>query len=162
MTIVLLFVVLLALFSLAYVTKRRFGVLGLSLAAGVVIAQNASRPVAEYLEKQQFPVEPLTHISAAIILLTLTPALILLLGGPTYSRKKSALIGAAGFALLGTFFLIGPLTMSLPPAEASVRDVLMLVAEWESVIIVVALALALFDTFMVHGIASPKRRSRKH
>ncbi len=151
MTLVIIVVILLALFGLAFSTKRRFGVLGLALAAGVVLSQNASKHVADVLESFVMPVEPFTYGAAATMLLTLTPALILLAGGPTYRDKKSALIGATGFALLGTFFVLGPLTTALPTTGSTIHDILVILAQWQNVIVVVALMLALVDTFMVHG-----------
>lgn len=162
MTIVLLLAVLVVLFLLAFVTKRRFGVLGLSLAAGVVLSQNATNYLANFYANNQIHIEPLSYDSAASLTLILLPALILLVSGPKYSTKKAALIGSTGFALLGMFFLAGPLTASLPPADPLVRDILLIVGEWESLIVIVALALALLDTFMVHGMSIKKPKSKKH
>lgn len=161
MTLVILIAVLLILFSLAFITKRRFGVLGLSLAAGVVLAQNATSHVASLYQDYQIAVAPLSFSTAATITLIILPALILLASGPTYSNRRSAFVGSIGFALLGMFFLAGPLTASLPPAEPLVRDILLTVGDWENLIVVVALALALVDTFMVHGVSMPGRKSKK-
>ncbi len=151
MTLIVIVVVALALFGLAFVTKRRFGVLGLALAAGVVLAQSATSYVSDFLQQQAIPVAPLTYDGTATILLILLPALVLLVGGPTYSSKKAAIIGALGFALLGTFFLLGPLTTTLPTTDTVVRDVLVVVAQSQDIIVIVALVLALLDTVMVHG-----------
>ncbi|MEO5691432.1 MAG: hypothetical protein ABIQ64_04555 [Candidatus Saccharimonadales bacterium] len=160
MTLIVIVVVAIALFGLAFVTKRRFGVLGLALAAGVVLAQSATNYVSKFIEQQGVSVAPLSYDGTATILLILLPALILLIGGPTYTSKKSALIGALGFALLGTFFLLGPLTTALPTTDAVVRDVLVVVAQSQDIIVIVALVLALLDTVMVHGGLSRHRKSK--
>jgi len=162
MTIVLIVIIFGALTALAFVTKRRFGVLGLSLAAGVVLSQNATRYVSDFFANNSVPVEPLTYNSAAAITLIMLPPLVLMFGGPKYSSHKTAIFGAVGFGLLATFFLIGPLTSSLPPAQASVRDALLLISDWENVIVIIALLLALLDTFLVHGISKSPGKSRKH
>lgn len=162
MTLIVIFVVSLALFGIAFVTKRRFGVLGLALAAGVVLAQNATGYVSGFLEQQQLPVAPLSYNDTAKILLILVPAFLLLAGGPTYHSKKAAVAGALGFALLGTFFLLGPLTTALPTEDPSIRDILVQIANSQNLIVIVALSLALIDTFMVHGVVSRHRKSSKH
>lgn len=162
MTIVLIAIIFAALTGLAFVTKRRFGVLGLSLAAGVVLSQNATAYVSDFLASNTLPVEPLTYNSAAAISLIILPPLVLMFGGPKYNSHKTAIFGAIGFGLLATFFLIGPLTSSLPPAEPVVRDTMLLISDWENVIVIVALLLALVDTFLVHGISKPHNKSSKH
>lgn len=160
MTLVIILVILCALFGLAFVTKRRFGVLGLALAAGVVLAQSASHYVGQFFEQQGLPVAPLSYGSAATVLLILLPALLLLMGGPVYRSKKSAFVGALGFALLGTFFLLGPLTTALPADNQTIRSALVVIAQWQNVIVVVALVLALLDTFMVHGAVARHHKSK--
>lgn len=151
MTLVIIVVTLLALFWLAFFTKRRFGVLGLALAAGVVLAQNAAGMLGSFLERADIPVAPFTYTSAATLFLIITPALILLAGGPTYRDRRSAFIGAAGFALLGTFFVLGPLTTALPTDNPTIRNTMTILANWQNVIVVGALILAILDTFLVHG-----------
>ena len=160
MTLIVILVVAIALFGLAFATKRRFGVLGLGLAAGVVLAEAATSYVATFLEQQGVPVAPLSYKGTATILLILLPALILLAGGPTYASKKAAVVGALGFALLGTFFLLGPLTTALPTDDPAIRDVLIKVAQSQDAIVVVALILALIDTLMVHGGLVSHRKSK--
>ncbi len=161
MTLVIILVILCALYGLAFMTRRRFGVLGLALAAGVVLAQSASRYVGQFFEQQSIPVAPLSPGSAATVLIILLPPLLLLMGGPVYRSKKSAFIGALGFALLGTFFLLGPLTTALPADDQVIRNALVVISQWQNVIVVIALVLALLDTFMVHG-AVARHHKPKH
>jgi len=98
MTLIVLITVFVVLYMAAFVTRRRFGVLGLALAAGVVLAQNATTIVAQFLGQQGL-IFPQTNATAtASILLTIMPALVLLAGGPSYGSKRAAMIGAAGFA----------------------------------------------------------------
>jgi hypothetical protein len=162
MTLIVILVVAVALFGIAFATKRRFGILGLALSAGVVLAQSATSYVAEFFQKQALPVAPLSYTGTATILLIMLPALILLAGGPTYSSKKVAVVGALGFALLGTFFLLGPLTTALPTTDLAVREALIKIAQSQDIIIIVALVLALIDTFMVHGAAGRRHKASKH
>lgn len=162
MTLIVILVVALALFGIAFVTRRRFGILGLALAAGVVLAQSATSYVGDFLEQQGLPVAPLSYNDTATIILIMLPSFFLLAGGPTYTTKKMALVGAFGYALLGTFFLLGPLTTALPTDDPSVRNVLVKIAQSQDLIVIIALVLALIDTFMVHGSAGRRYKSSKH
>ena len=162
MTLIVILVVAIALFGIAFLTKRRFGILGLALAAGVVLAQSATSYVSDFFRQQNLPVAPLSYNDTATVLLIMLPSLILLAGGPTYSSKKMAIVGALGYALLGTFFLLGPLTTALPTQDPGVRDVLVRVAQSRDIIVIVALVLALIDTFMVHGSAGRRHKSSRH
>lgn len=162
MTLVIILVILLALFGLAFFTKRRFGVLGLALAAGVVLAQSASGYLSGFLEQNNVPVAPLDYDSTAVIAIILAPAFLLLMGGPIYHSKKAAFIGAVGFALLGTFFILGPLTTALPADDQSIRSALVMISQWQNSIVISALLAALVDTFMVHGVVARHHKSSKH
>lgn len=162
MTLVIILAILIILFGLAFVTRRRFGVLGLALAAGVVLAQNATKYVSDFFEQNNILVTPLSYDSAATVCIILLPAIILLIGGPVYHSKKAALVGAFGFALLGTLFLLGPLTTALPAEDRSMRSALVTLSQWQNAIVVVALLLALIDTFMVHGAVARHHKSIKH
>lgn len=162
MTLVIIFAILAVLFSLAYATKRRFGVLGLGLAAGVVLSQHATSLLSPLLESWALPVAPLSFSAAASIILTMTPALVLLIAGPTYHSQKSTIIGAVGFALLGTFFIPGPLSAALPISDTTTRDSLLIISRWQNSIVVIAIVLALIDTMLIHGLRSHGGKQTKH
>ena len=162
MTLVIIVAIALALFGLAFVTKRRFGVLGLGLAAGAILAQSWSREAAHWLSDNHIPVQPLSHFTASTLLLILLPALLLLIGGPKYTERKYAIIGSACFALLGTMLLIGPLTTDLPTADSSIHVALVFIARWQNVLIAVGIALAIIDMLLAHGPKLPRRKHSKH
>lgn len=162
MTLVIIFAIALALFGLAFVTKRRFGVLGLGLAAGTILAQGWGREVAQWLQGSHVPVQPLSHFTAASVLLILLPPLLLLIGGPKYNERKYAIIGAVCFGLLGTMLLLGPLTTDLPTLDTNIRSVLVFIARWQNVLIAVGIALAIIDTLLTHGPKFPGRKHSKH
>lgn len=160
MTLVIIVGIALVLFGLAFGTKRRFGVLGLGLAAGVLLAQNAFGPVAEFFKDYVVPVGPLSYDTAAIVFLTLLPALLLLIGGPKYASKKAAILGSVAFALLGTLLILGPLTTELPTLEPAVKSTLDVIAQYQSVIVASAIIAAVIDTIMQHGSKSGSKHSK--
>ena len=81
MTLVVLIALMAALFGLAFLTKRRYGALGLGLAGGLVLSQEVSKDFAAFLQSLDVPVEPLPFTTAASLFLILTPALILMFSG---------------------------------------------------------------------------------
>lgn len=160
MTLVIIFVIALALFALAFMSKRRFGTLGLGLAAGALLATQLTRDVSLLIEVNRLPVEPLTSTAAASVGLILLPPLVLLLSGPTYKSKKSAIIGAVAFALMGTMLLLGPLTTALPALEPIVWVTLEFIADYQSLLIAAAVVGAVLDSWLTHN-AAPKHKSNR-
>lgn len=100
--------VAIALFISAYITKRRFGLLGLALATGSILSgiwgENASL-IAGLINI------PYNALSTAIILsaIILLPPVVLLFHGYAYKSVIGRIVGAAFFTLLALAFLVGPL-----------------------------------------------------
>ncbi|HAC55869.1 TPA: hypothetical protein DCF80_00060 [Candidatus Saccharibacteria bacterium] len=161
MTLLILVVVALGLFALAFVTKRRYGVLGLGLTAGLVLSQELSKELAVILTASDFPVEPLTFQSAATIVLILAPALALLFAGPKYSDQRFAVAGSAMFAVYATLLLLAPLTTSLPITDPSIQPTINQVAQYSSIIISVGVIVAVLDLMHSHG-KMPLSKKSKH
>lgn len=159
MTLVVILVIALSLFALAFLTKRRFGTLGLALAAGALLSAQLTRDVSTLIEKNDLPVEPLTSSSAASVALILLPALVLLLSGPAYKSKKGTLIGATAFALMGTMLILGPLTTTLPLLDEGVDAVLNFIATYESLLLATAVIGAVLDTWLTHNVKSHRKKS---
>lgn len=162
MTLVILAAIALVLFILAFLTKRRFGVLGLGLAAGAVLSQAWGRELGFAMAANQIPVGPLSYTTAATVALILIPALLLLIAGPKYAKRGYAVIGAVLFALLGTLLLIAPLLMDLPTTDATIESVLDFVAKWQNVLIAGGIALAIVDTLHAQGAKFPGKKHSKH
>lgn len=163
MTLVIIGIILVTLFSIAFFTRRRFGVLGLALAAGTVLSQYASGYVGNFLKNSGLAFGLIDYGVVASIVLIVSPALLLLAGGPTYRDKKAAIVGATGFALLGMFFVIGPLSTVVPTYDPLVRDTLVVMAALQNYVIIAALVFALIDTFMIHGtIGRRYHKDKKH
>jgi len=158
MTLVIIIGLAIALFLLAFLTKRRFGVLGLGLAAGLVLAQLWSVDAALFLQSQNITLTPLTYGTAAQVALILLPALLLLCAGPKYHDKKGAMIGSLGFALLAVLFVIEPLSRDFAVAGDS-SPVLDFITRWQSALVAIGVALAVVDTLLAHG---PKVGRKKH
>lgn len=162
MTLVVIIGIALTLFVLGFVSKRRFGTLGLALAAGALLASHVTTWLGTYITQFNIETGPLSAKSAAAIVLTLLPALVLLFSGPAYTRTAHAIFGATAFALMGTLLIIGPLTTSLS-SDASSREVLIFVARYNDILLVVGILVATVDAWLTHTINSfGKRRTKKH
>lgn len=148
MTLVIVIIIAALLYFMAYSARRRFGVLGLGLAAGTVLVRAVGGDVSAYIAGNRVPVAPLTYETTAIVALTLLPALLLLAGGPTYIKKKQARMGALLFAILATLLILGPLTVELPTNDVYVRQFLEATAKWQGYITAIGVAVAVMDVLM--------------
>lgn len=157
MTLVLIIIIALGLFALAFLSKRRFGTLGLALAAGALLSEQLTRNVSSLLEQNSVPVEPLGYAAAASVALIMLPSLVLLLSGPTYKTKKAAALGATSFALMATMLILGPLTTALPALEPVVWDALQFISEYQSLLIAGGVIGAVIDTWLTHNTKTNKK-----
>lgn len=161
MAMLILLAVVAALFFLAFITKRRFGVLGLGLTAGALLAQSLSGSSSNLIDAQNLSIPGLSSEGIAAITLTLLPSLVLLLGGPRYTRRLPAMLGAAAYAALGTVLVLGPLSGGLP-ADTSVQAVLNRIAGIEPLLVSVTVLIAILDTLSIHGTAHIGKKPSKH
>lgn len=148
MSVVLVFAVLaLILFVSAYITKRRFGLLGLALAAGSILSGLWSYDADLVVGATGlFPSGPLTTaitLSAIVML----PAGILLFHGYTYKSVLGRIIGALLFTLLALAFLVEPLSHALTLEGLGV-DVYSQLVNNKDIIIGFGLVLAVVDLFL--------------
>src|SRR3954465_8231908 len=114
MSFLIIFLIIIGiLFATAYFTKRRFGVLGLALAAGAMLSTLWVGDLTPIIAQAGIvlvkpPLESV--VSAALILL---PALLLLSSGPSYKSQVQRLVGAGAFAVLAAALLLDPLGSAL-------------------------------------------------
>lgn len=110
MDIVIVFLaVLIALFIIAYLTRRRFGVLGLALAAGAMLSSLWAESLTPIISRAGISVDHPPLITVVSVALVLLPAIVLLFSGPSYKKPAHRLIAALLFALLALAFLVEPL-----------------------------------------------------
>lgn len=148
MNTLVIFVILLAvLFSLAYFTKRRFGVLGLALCAGMLLSAGWSSTLTPWLVSKGLVVAapPMSVIvSAALIVL---PSLLLLFSGPTYHNGVQRIVGSLAFAALGFVFLLGPIGEALTMDETG-SNIYSVLSHLSNAIVVVGIIGAIVDILM--------------
>lgn len=151
MNVALVFIVTLSiLFVLAFVTKRRFGVLGLALAAGSMLSELWSSTLTPLVEETGVQVDVPPLITLVSVSLVLLPAVVLLFGGPSYKETTQRLVGAGLFAALAFALLVEPLGSALV-LQGFGRDLYEFFYEYRVYIVTVGLVLALLDILATRG-----------
>ncbi|MDB5179648.1 MAG: conserved rane protein of unknown function [Candidatus Saccharibacteria bacterium] len=111
--VVILLALVLALFAGAFLSKRRFGVLGLGLTAGAIISpiwgDNAGFVVSSTGLVAEGPLVNAIALSALI----LVPAVLFMFHGYRYKHIFGRVIGSLLFTLLAAAFLVGPIGSAL-------------------------------------------------
>ncbi len=160
MNVVLIFGLLaLALFGSAFVMRRRFGLLGLALAAGSILSGLWGYDAGLVVSSLGiFPSGPLTTAVtlAAIVLL---PAVLLLFHGYTYKNMVGQIIGALLFTLLALAFLVEPLGHALI-LEGTGVDVYTWLVNNRQIIIGIGMVLAVVDLFFTKPAHMADKRSK--
>lgn len=146
---------LLVLFVMAFITKRRLGVLGFALAAGAILSGLWTDKVTASVEGLglQIAAPPLSLLVA--IALLLLPALLLLMSGPTYTKKGHRIVGAAVFAFLACAFLVEPLGRNIVLTPET-QDVYTFIATNNTYIITLGLIASLADLLVTKTHKPPK------
>ena len=152
----------LALFALAYVTKRRFGVLGLALAAGYVLSRLWEQDIPLLVDRIGIEFEAASSVTVVTLLVILLPSIALLFGGPTYKTKRGRLIGSALYAVLAVVFSLGALEYSLVLMGQG-REVFEFLLANQQYILTIALAGAVVDIMHARSSSgSGEKHDKKH
>ncbi|RWZ78237.1 MAG: hypothetical protein EOT05_00520 [Candidatus Microsaccharimonas sossegonensis] len=157
--IVILLVLVLALFVGAFLSRRRFGVLGLGLSAGAIISpiwgDNASFVVSALGLVAEGPLVNAIALSAIILI----PAVLFMFHGYTYKHLLGRVVGSLLFTLLAAAFLAGPIAAAL-----TLTGPVGIVYQWivmnRELIVSVGVALAIAD-FLVSRTVH-KSEKKKH
>jgi len=160
MSVVLIFGTLaVGLFISAYITKRRFGLLGLALAAGSILSGLWSYDADLVVGATGlFPSGPLTT-AITLSLIVMLPAGILLFHGYTYKSALGRIVGALLFTLLSLAFLVEPLSHTLT-LEGFGIDVYNQLLNNKDLIIGVGLILAVVDLFLTKPAHLANKKSK--
>lgn len=145
------------LFLIVFLTKRRYGILAMALAAGYLISTNWAGSVTPFIEQQGVVLVSPPLASVVATALTLLPPLLLLFSGPKYSDMFSRIVASAGFTVLAIAFLLLPFGNALL-LEGQALDAFKAISEWQSVIIVVGLVAAVLDVMLYKP---PKDKDKK-
>ncbi|MFZ2544930.1 MAG: hypothetical protein WAW80_03060 [Candidatus Saccharimonadales bacterium] len=154
---IILLIIVAIFFVSAFVTKRRFGVLGLALCAGSMLSSIWSKEVTLFIEGAgvELMSPPLSVVVATTIVLL--PAIFMLFRGPTYSKRWQRLVGSMAFALLAMTFLLTAFGNSLSLDENGMKVYSFLTSN-KSIIITVGIVYALYDVITYK---TPKKKDKE-
>lgn len=148
--LVLVAILAAVIFNLSYLTKRRFGVMGLALLAGYVLTVLWASGTPMLAATIGLPsVGAFSAVTIVTLLILFLPVMLLFFGGPIYGNKRSRLIGSLLFTSLAVVFTLDILQGSLV-LLGSDRVVFDLVAEHRTLILSVAIAFSIFDLMAIH------------
>ena len=159
--IIILAAVALALFFGAFISKRRFGLLGLALTAGATLSTiwsyNAGLVVAAT------GVVPDGVITQAIAqsLVVLLPAILLLFHGYSYKGVVGRIVGALLFTVLALAFLVEPLSYALP-LDGTGGLVYSTIRQYKDIIISTGVIVAVIDLFFTKPAHLAEKSKKKH
>ncbi|HET8884215.1 MAG TPA: hypothetical protein VFM68_01965 [Candidatus Saccharimonadales bacterium] len=154
--VIILLLSMAALFGVVFFAKRRFGVLGLALAAGAMVSTLWVGDLTPIIAEAGFVLvaPPLESVVAAALILL--PAILLLSSGPSYTTTWQRVSGATLFALLAVSLLLEPLGSALV-VEGIGQQVYEFFVGYQVIIITTCLALAIVDVLLTK---TPKRSSK--
>lgn len=154
--ILICFAIAVLLFGAAYMTKRRFGLLGLALASGSLLSGIWGYDAGLIASSLGIP---LGAVSSAVIMsiIVLLPAGVLLFHGYTYKTLVGRIVGASLFTILALAFLVEPLgrVLSLQGFGANVYSWLVVN---RTVIIGIGLIVAVVDLFLTKPASHADKR----
>jgi hypothetical protein len=147
MIVVAIFAALaIGLFLGAFLSKRRFGLLGLALTAGATLSGIWSYDAGLVVSSTGLvPDGPLTN-AIALSLIVLLPAIVLLFHGYTYKENAARVIGSLLFMALALAFLVEPIGFALP-LQGVAADVYNWLVANKELIISIGVVLAIIDLF---------------
>jgi hypothetical protein len=157
MSLILFSLIGVLLFALAFILRRRFGMLALALCAGIVLSNVLTDASADALQIFGIGVAGLSTTALASSLLILLPSFILMVGGPRYNGATMAVVGSVFYAVFALVLLVLPLQATLATDGAS-QQVVDTILSYQSLIIVVFVVLGLLDALAIKA----PRFGKKH
>lgn len=160
MNVVVVFSILaVVLFAGAYISKRRFGLLGLALAAGSILSTiwnyDAGLIVSAIGVIPEGPVTTAVTLSLIVVL----PAILLLFHGYTYKHVIGRIFGAFLFTLLTLAFLVEPLGYVFA-LEGNGSDMYVWLVDNKDIIISIGMIIAVVDLFFTKPAHLAEKRGR--
>ena len=135
----------LILFFLAFGLKKRFGLLGLGIGAGVLLNQLIGGLLIQPISGLNLDLGGLPVKSLITIVITILPSLLLLFVGPKEQHKKKRLFSSLLYAITCLALIVPTITNSFPVDNAMARNILAFLENTQLTILSVVLILAIID-----------------
>lgn len=149
------------LFAGAFISKRRFGLLGLALTAGAMLSTLWSYDAGLIVSSTGLLPEGVITQAGVQSFVVLLPAILLLFHGYSYKKLIPRIIGSLLFTALALAFLVEPIGYALP-LEGSGATVYATLKEYKDVIISAGVVLAVVDLFFTKPAHLADKSDKKH
>lgn len=150
----------LILFIGSFLSKRRFGLLGLALTAGATLSTLWSYDAGLLIASTGLvPSGPMTN-AVALSLVVLMPAIVLLFHGYRYKALFSRIIGSLMFTALALAFLLEPVGFALP-LEGTSAFLYNQAVSYKGLAISIGVVLAVIDLFFTKPAHIAEKNSKK-
>jgi hypothetical protein len=149
------------LFAVSFISKRRFGLLGLALTAGAMLSTIWSYDAGLVVSSTGVFPEGVITQAVTQSLVVLLPAILLLFHGYSYKNTVSRVIGSLLFTILALTFLAEPISFALP-LDGSGGAVYAVVRQYKDLIISVGVILAVIDLFLTKPAHLAEKSKKKH
>lgn len=149
------------LFGLAFLSKRRFGMHGLALAAGATLASLWGNDAGVLLASAGVLPPSIAADALALCLVTVLPALLLLTRGKKYKKVGSRVVGSLLFTILALAFIVQPLS-SVLPLDATGVVIYTTLLQYQSLIISGGIVLAIIDILMAKAPKPAPEEKHRH
>jgi len=149
------------LFLGAFISKRRFGLLGLALAAGATLSTLWSYDAGLVVSSTGLVPEGVITQAVTQSLVVLLPAILLLFHGYAYKKRISRTVGSLLFTVLALAFLVEPIGYALP-LEGVGAQAYATLKEYKDIIISAGVVLAVVDLFFTKPAHLAEKASKKH
>jgi hypothetical protein len=149
------------LFTGAFISKRRFGLLGLALTAGAMLSTLWSYDAGLVVSSTGIFPEGVITQAVTQSLVVLLPAILLLFHGYSYKHVVGRIVGSLLFTVLALAFLIEPIGYALPldGLGATIYSVL---KQNKDLIISIGVVFAVIDLFFTKPAHLAEKSSKKH
>lgn len=149
------------LFALPFIMKRRFGLLGLALAAGALLSSYWTDAVQAFLESQGVELTQPPLASVVAVSLILLPAIVLMFSAPACNGKIIRIISSAAFAVMAFLFIL-PELQNIFVINPGAEPVLETIIEFKTTILAALIVYATVDVLLGQGKPSRRGKNKEH
>lgn len=153
-----IYILILAL--IVYIARRSFGMLGLALVAGALLAKLWAPDLTPVVAQAGLVIVQPPLLSLVAIALTLLPALILLPKAPKIHAQMTCIVNALLFALLATVLTFDAFLAGVV-ADQQVMRVIRSIEHYQPIIVTVGVVLAILDIWFIRPNPHHKGEKRK-
>lgn len=144
MNVIIVIALAVILFGLVFFSRRRFGMLGLALAAGVTVGSMWGADGGVLLSSVGILPSGSSTDAIALAILTMLPALLLLTKGKKTKKVGVKVLSGLLFVVMSLAALVGPLSLMLP-LDATGVVVYSTLLQYQSLIISAGIVVAVLD-----------------